>query len=115
MHDPRQADFESRSRPFRDQLVRHLQALVPRDWRLAMLQLDVTLSPVHGARSITHRLWDPVTDAEIRDFPEALFQTTADLHSICSEYGQAWVRALMFYRTNPEGGFQIETHYRYAY
>jgi hypothetical protein len=115
MNNPRSPDFEGRSRPIEDQLIRHLQALIPRDWQLAMFQLDVTLSPTHGTRSIRHRLWNPVTDAEIRDFPEALFQTTSDLHLVFSEYGQAWVRCLMFYRSDPAGGLQIETHYRYPF
>jgi hypothetical protein len=114
MNNPRSPEFESRMRPVQDQTFRILQALIPGDWRIAMLQLDVALSPLHGTRSIRHRLWNPLTDAEIRDFPEALFQTTTDMHSVFSEYGQAWVRCLIFYRLGPAGGIQVETHYRYA-
>jgi hypothetical protein len=113
MNNPGSADFERLSRPVSDRLIKQLQALIPRTWPVAMLQLDVTLSAATGARSIKHRLWNPVSDAEFRDFPEEFFQTTTELHSIFSEYGQPWVRSLTFYQTSPKGGIQIETHYRY--
>jgi hypothetical protein len=88
--------------------------LVPRDWRIAMLQLDVSFSPINGARSIKHRLWNPLTDGEIRDFPEALFQTTTVLHAVFAEYQQAWTRCLVLYRLDPRGGVACEINYHYG-
>ncbi len=116
MPDPKKnAEFQRRSQPITDDLVKHLQGLVPAGWRIAMLQLDVSFSPINGMRSIKHRLWNPLTDIEICDFPEALFQTTTALHTVFTEYHQAWTRCLVRLCPSPRGGVGCEFNYHYAH
>lgn len=115
MADPNKAaEFERRSRPISDNLINDLRRVVPPDWRIAMLQLDVSFSPATGMRSTKHRLWNPLTDAEVRDFPETLFQTTTALHAIFAEYQQAWTRCLVLYRLDPRGAVECEINYHYG-
>jgi len=116
MADPnKSAEFHRRSQPLTDELIKQLRSLVPRHWRIALLQLDVSFSPFTEARAIKHRLWNPLTGAEVRDFPEALFQTTTSLHAIFAEYQQAWTRCLLLYRLDPRGGVECEINYHYAH
>lgn len=115
MADPnKKAEFERCSQPITDDLIKHLRSLVPRDWRIAMLQIDVSFSPMNGMRSAKHRLWNPLTDAEIGDFPEALFQTTTALHSVFAKYQQSWTRCLVLYSLDPRGGIECVINYHYA-
>ncbi len=67
-----------------------LQPCIPRGWQTAELHLDVAYSELTRVRSVKHRLYNPATDEEVLDFPEALFQATTGLHAIFTEYGQAW-------------------------
>lgn len=79
-----------------------------------MLQLDVSFSPATGVRSTKRRLWNPLTDSEVRDFPEGLFQTTPALHAVFSEYQQAWTRCLVLFRLDSRGGAECEINYHYG-
>ncbi len=115
MADPNKSlEFQNRSQRFTDELINHLRTLVPREWQIATLQLDVSFSPFNGTRSIKHRLWNPLTDGEIRDFPETLFQTTTALHAVFAEYQQDWKRCLVLFRRDPGGGIECEFNYHYA-
>ena len=107
-------EFQQRIQPITDDLIRHLRGMVPRDWRIAMLQLDVSFSPLNGTRSTRHRLWNPLTDAEVHDFPEALFHNTSALHAVFTEFHQVWTRCLVQIRPNSRGGNECEINYHYA-
>ena len=113
MADPKKsAEFQQRSRPIVDEVVKRICSCVPKDWRLAMLQLDVSYSPVTERRSIKHRLWNPLTDQEVCDFPGTLFQATNALHTIFVEYDQPWGRCLFSFSFAGEGrNYQIDYHY----
>ena len=78
-----------------------------------MLQLDAGTSEIAGARAVKHRLWDPLTNQEIQDFPERFFEVTTCLHAVFSMHGQAWDRCVIIARRDGKR-VKCETHYYYG-
>ena len=84
-------------------LHRNARACIPLQWRTATLKLDVSGFPEMGFRAIWHRLTNPSSGEEIEDLSEALFSSATDLHSIFTEYGQAWVRCVIRFEFDGTG------------
>lgn len=109
--EKRQA-FETECDQIVDQIVRHLLALTEGQWQILQLQLDAVLHP-GGARSIQHRLWNPLTDETITDFPESLFAETNRLHDHFARHDQSWSRCLFTLRGQSGGQFSCTVDYYY--
>jgi hypothetical protein len=111
--DPAQRQkFEADCDRLIDEIIHHLFKLTASRWRTVQFQLDAVLHP-GGARSIQHRLWNPLTDESITDFPEELFNDTNRLHGLFQRHGQCWSRCLFTVRPQPGGKFDCTVDYHY--
>jgi hypothetical protein len=73
-------------------------------WENPVGQIGIWKTIGHGAiisgraarlsktRLIRHKLHNPTTNEQVTKFSETLFQATMALHTVFSEYGQAWQR-----------------------
>jgi hypothetical protein len=113
VHSEEEFDFLQQSQALSDELLEHLRALIPAGWALAILRLDVGLSALACARAVKHRLWNPLTDQQVEDFPERFFEVTTCLHAVFSMHGKAWSRCLIVCRRDGER-VQCDTHYHYG-
>ena len=113
MHPDEEFAFLDDAMSLSDELHELLRKLIPAKWRLAKLQLDAATSPVACARAVKHRLWNFVTDEEIKDFPERFFEVTTCLHAFFSMHRQAWDRCVIIARRVGKR-LKCDTHYYYG-
>ena len=117
MVDPKkQLEFHEKQSVALDALLREIAACVPRGWRIAVLGLDVAYSPHTKVRSIKHRLRNPVTNAEVRTFPQSLFHAATALHIVFTEYGQAWIHGAFTLTYDSKGRMrERKANYKYGH
>lgn len=91
-----------------------LRPTIPANWREARLELEARYSPMTQTRAIQHRLTNPITSEELQDFPDRLFDASTALHTVFTQYDQAWKRAVIELTYHANGSFrQHKANYTY--
>lgn len=115
MNNQRHLEFHERQTAAMQQLIDALCLTIPKNWRQARLELEVSYSPFTQTRAIQHRLTNPITSEGIGDFPHSLFAASTALHVVFTEYEQAWKRAVIELAYDTNGRFrQSKANYTYG-
>ena len=107
------SEHEKRVDAAQTEVLRLLAPLIAKKWEMAIFQIDVCRTARDEPPTITHRLWNPMTDDEVFDFSDALFLAVEALNALFTQNKQHWKRGLLIHE-KVVGRTEIRANYLFV-
>lgn len=113
MPKPYNPEHQNRMDAAETEVLRLIAPLIAKTWQMAIFQIDVSRTTRDEPPTITHRLWNPMTDEEVYDFSDAIFLAVEVLNALLTQNKQHWKRGL-FIHEMVVGRREIRTNYLFV-